>query len=63
MVSLDKCIGNFNTLDYPSSRIFVPHIIQDVNAYNMLTRSKSSKNIKNILQISVHVNLIKENII
>ena len=62
MVSLDKCIGNFNTLDYPSSRIFVPHI-QDVNAHNMLTKSKSSKNIKNIPQITVHVNLIKENII
>ena len=61
--SLDKCIGRRYTLDYSSSRIFVPNVTQDVNAYNMLTRSKKNKNIKNIFQVAVHVSLMKENII
>ena len=45
MVNLDRCNGSCNTLDDPSSRIFVSNKAENVNikVFNMITRVNESK--------------------
>ena len=45
MVSLDRCDGSCNTLDYPSDRLCVPNRAEDVNlnVFKMITRMNEAK--------------------
>ena len=45
MVSLDRCEGTCNTLDYPSDRLCVPKKAEDVNlnVFKMITRMNEAK--------------------
>ena len=65
MVNLDKCTRSCNTLDDLSSKICVSNQIGNVNlsVFNMLTRMKKSKPLKNHVPCECNVNLILQNVI
>ena len=48
MVSLDRCDGSCNTLDYPFDRLCVPNKAEDVNlnVFKMITRMNEAKELK-----------------
>ena len=62
MVSLDKCNGSCNTLDYPSDSTCVTNKTNDVNlsTFSMITRINESKTLNCIYQANINVNLMEE---